>query len=199
MTLRRDLNALVLLTLEDLQSFKLRKNISNLRERLKKAKVVNPNSLGQSTLEESAAAVVSRVNHVRLCRGGEALNKVVRFIRRYSYSPNKAKEAKPYCEERWLDLLFGYLTNQPAVANMGGEDEEQQEATVLDLTGEDKAPQEQTSHTCFLCKWPFSSRDALTGHCKAMHINKETFNHNFPCPEYRRSGKPDYWITSASS
>jgi hypothetical protein len=24
--------------------------------------------------------------------------------------------AKPYCQERWLDLLFGYLTNQLAVA-----------------------------------------------------------------------------------
>ena len=116
MTLRRDPDAPVLPSPEDLQSFELRRDVSDLRERLRKAKAANPNretwnaiymqirnliqylsglavkarrseyfervnrlrALGQSTLEEVAAAVVSRTNHVRLCRGGEALNEVVR-------------------------------------------------------------------------------------------------------------------------
>jgi hypothetical protein len=139
---------------EDLQSFELRKDVSDVCERLRKAKAANRDrrmwnalfmqlrnliqylsdltvkvrrseyfervdrlrALGQSTLEEAATAAVSRTNHVKLCRGGEALNEVARFIRRYGYSTDEAKVAKPYCQERWLDLLFGYLTNQLAVA-----------------------------------------------------------------------------------
>ena len=65
---------------------------------------------------------------------------------------------------------------------------------VLDLTGASKPPQDQTSHTCFLCRSSFSSRDALTVHYKAMHVDKGTFNQDFPCPECRRSGKPDHLI-----
>jgi hypothetical protein len=105
--------------------------------------------------------------------------------------------AKPNCQERWLDLLFGYLTNQLAVAKT--EEDEEGEVMVLDLTGVSKPPQDQTSHTCFLCRSSFFSRDALTVHCKAMHVDKGTFNQNFPCPECRRSGKPDHLITNTSS
>jgi hypothetical protein len=70
---------------------------------------------------------------------------------------------------------------------------------VLDLTGASKQPQGQTSHICFLCKSSFSSRDALTVHCKAMHVDKGTFNQDFLYPECRRSGKPDHLITNTSS
>ena len=54
-------------------------------------------------------------------------------------------------------LFFGYPANQLAVAKME-KDEEEGEVMVLGLTGTSKPPQDQASHTCFLCRSSFSSR-----------------------------------------
>lgn len=73
-------------------------------------------ALEQSTREEAATTAASSTNHVKLCRGGAALDEVVRLVRRCSDGTDKVKVAKPSGREPWLDLLFGYLTNQPAVS-----------------------------------------------------------------------------------
>ena len=41
--------------------------------------------------------------------------------------------------------------------------------------------------------------DSLTQHYKVMHVKKGTSGQPFPCPECRRSCKPDHLITSPSS
>jgi hypothetical protein len=237
MSLRRDPNAPVAPSPEDLRSIELRKDVSDLRERLRKAKAVNRNrgtwnalfmqvrnlvqhlsdlsvkvrrteyfervdrlrALGQSTLGEAGSAPVIRKIDIKLCRGGEALDEVARFLQHYGYSANEVTAANSHCQERWLDLLFGYLTNKPAVAKTEGIDGGEDDVVAADVSSFSKPVQDPTGHICFLCRRPSASRDALTTHCKRMHVAKGTFGQDFPCPECRRSQLPDQIITSASS
>lgn len=232
MTLRRDPNAPSAPSPEDLQSIELRRDVSDLRERLRMAQAASSDrmtwnallmrvrylvehlsdlvvkvrrkeyfervdrqrALGQSTLETAAPASVIGKAHVqgKLCHGGEALNEVAGFLRRYSYSADRIPAAE---QERWLALLLGYLTNNPAVAKTEGTDERE----VGDCAGSDGPVQGQTGRICFLCRGRFASGYALTTHCTKMHVNKGTFNQPFPCPECRRRGNPDCTINDVSS
>lgn len=88
-------------------------------------------ALRLSTLEESAIATVSRTKYIKLCNRGEAFDKVTRFLRRYSYINKDREKAKPYSQERYLDLLVGYLTNQPAVGKFKDLEDK---IVVLDIT-----------------------------------------------------------------
>lgn len=66
---------------------------------------------------------------------------------------------------------------------------------TVDLVGANQPPQDPTVRACFLYRTEFSRLENLTGHCQRMHVAKGTFDHDFPCPECHRIGKPDHWIT----
>jgi hypothetical protein len=203
MTFRRDPNAPSAPSPEDLQSIELRRDVSDLRERLRNAQAASSDrttwnalsmrvrslvkhlsdltvkakkkeyfkqvdhqrALGQSTLETAASTSVIRKAHVqgKLCRGGEALNEVARFLRRYSYSADMIPAAEQDIQERWLTLILGYLTNNPAVAKTEGTDE--REAGAVACAGFNGPIQAQTGRICFLCKSQCAGQDALTRSC----------------------------------
>jgi len=68
----------------------------------------------------SAAAAASRAKHVRLCHGGEALKQVARYIRLYNdiAEEKSGRPNTPYSKNWYLELLVGYLTNQPTVPKL---------------------------------------------------------------------------------
>jgi len=155
-------------------------------------------ALGQSTSEEaaSAGAATSRAKHVRLCYGGEALGLVARYIRLYNdIAEDKTERPKtPYSKNQYLELLVGYLTNQPAVAEMQKERDEE-EMMVWEVPDAVRPSQEdEVKHTCLLCRESFASVDALTEHCKNLHVKKGAFDRSFQCPECRPNtfSKPTY-------
>ena len=60
---------------------------------------------------------------------------------------------KSYFQQRWLDLLSGYLTNNPAAVKT--EDVDDGEVAAADLTGFSPPLQDQARRlTCLLCKKP---------------------------------------------
>jgi hypothetical protein len=153
-------------------------------------------ALGQSTLEEAAPTSVIGKPRVRLSHGGEAHAEVARFLRHSSYSTGEGTEVKSYFQQRWLDLLSGYLTNNPATAKT--EDVDDGEIAAADVTGFSPPLQDQARRlTCLLCKHPCARRDNLTSHFEKMHVNKGTFSQEFPCPECRRRINPDCLITTS--
>jgi hypothetical protein len=234
MSLKRDPDAPILPSEEDLQSFELRKDIFTLRDELAKSqaaclprqtwnsiymrlrnllrnlsdqvvklrreeyfeRVDRSRALGHSTSGEAATATVPRAKHARLCYGGEALDEVARFVQRYRCSSDEREKVEPYCQKRYLEVLVGYLTNQPAVAKP---EDGEGEVIALDLTSTTSPSQDENKHMCLLCKQSFFSRGSLTNHCKELHVKKGTFGRPFPCPECRRKHEPDYLITSPSS
>jgi len=153
-------------------------------------------ALGHSTSGEAATATVPRAKHARLCYGGEALDEVARFVQRYRCSSDEREKVEPYCQKRYLEVLVGYLTNQPAVAKP---EDGEGEVIALDLTNTTSPSPDENKHMCLLCKQSFFSRGSLTNHCKELHVKKGTFGRPFPCPECRRKDEPDYLITSPSS
>jgi hypothetical protein len=159
-------------------------------------------ALGRSTSEEAAsAAAASRAKHVRLCRGGNALNRVARYIRLHSDMAEQRPERPntPHSKSWYLELLVGYLTNQPVMPERQTEHDEG-EVPGWEVTGAARPSQEGGKHTCLLCRESFSSVDALTGHCKSLHVQKGAFDRPFPCPECHRRGSPEeHLITSPSS
>lgn len=149
-------------------------------------------ALGQSTLDETASAVaaVLQRKHVNPCHGGEALEQLTRYIQLYNDTAkdDTIRPKAPYSKDWYLELLVGYLTNQPVVAKM------------QEVTGVARLSQDKQRHTCLLCRQAYESLDSLTGHCKNMHVKKGGFDRPFPCPECRRCGSPDdHLITSPSS
>jgi hypothetical protein len=72
--------------------------------------------------------------------------------------------------------------------------------TVWEVTSAARSSQDKEESTCFLYRESFINVNALTGHCKSLHVEKGTFDRSFPCPECRRRGNPDdHLITSLSS
>jgi hypothetical protein len=61
---------------------------------------------------------------------------------------------------RWLQIMLrnGHRNGGDVVA--------------ADVSSFSKPVQDQTRHICFLCRRPSASRDALTSHCKRMHVAK---------------------------
>jgi hypothetical protein len=74
-------------------------------------------ALGQSTLGEAGSAPDIRRIDIKLCRGGEALDEVARFLRHYGYSTNKVTAANSHCCENKASCIESLCTKDAIYSN----------------------------------------------------------------------------------
>ena len=115
-------------------------------------------ALRQSTSEEAARASVGvgsglETKHVRLYYRGEALEQVARYIRLYDAiaEEKSGRPNTPYSKNWYLELLVGYLINQPAVLKLQKE-HDKGEVMVTEATSAARPSLDEGKHTCLLCR-----------------------------------------------
>lgn len=158
-------------------------------------------------------------------RSRDAAAAVARFLQSRT---RDVDEHRPFeqCSERFMNLLVGYLTRRPeADPSLDAETSEREADDVGRATREEDKEDEKdeagnaegeqgalpsstrTKGTrgrkeqprCLLGCGVYCRRSELTKHYKKIHVKNGTFKQPFWCPECRRLGMEDSWISGGES
>lgn len=202
MSMSRDGNAPVDITVKEGQEFEARRDVSSLRsdiaiandskERTRLRVKLNNllKTLSQLKLEDNRFKYFERVDRLR-ARGLSTIDVCPRdessvLLANHTTTVSRLLEIpvdrqSTDCDLRtrsYICALLGYLTNAPVATSFKDKAEDEEEKTG---TNTDDRQKKRTR--CLLCRTPCCDRSALTKHCRAKHTEETTFSHPFPCPE----------------
>ncbi|KAI1093468.1 hypothetical protein F5B19DRAFT_482691 [Rostrohypoxylon terebratum] len=217
MSMSRDANAPVNITVEECRKFEQRKDIktfrhqittaSNSKERSRLRSKINYllKTLSQLQLYKNRAEYFKRVDYLRaqgmptdevFPSGSDSFSPSLVptiAVSRLLKSPVERNVVDYDTQSRlYIDAVLGYLTNAPVSTRCKGEAEEDEERGKKEYQITDEPQQKRTR--CLLCGNSFCSRSALTKHCKRRHTKETTFSQPFPCPECLRLGGGEFTI-----
>ncbi|TGJ78353.1 hypothetical protein E0Z10_g10409 [Xylaria hypoxylon] len=215
-SLGRDTNAPANISPEEELQFGERKDITVLRNAIKKttdpkeqARLrTNLNNLvktlSQLKLQDNRAKYFEQVDYLRaqghatdkICAPNEKKTPLPRAIARIFRSLHAFVEEQAADHTRrsryYMSFLLAYLTNAPPTVSDELESKQEKKAWA------DLSPVSQDGLSrCLLCKKLYAGRSALTRHYKALHTDDTTFSRPFSCPECQLIGLEETLIGSA--